>query len=223
MSQILQIDGIQDLIAKDFNGRINAMCWQRELKGDFLEIVKKIEATGNLLTLKEKQIIELDLSMQGQLARKVILEDIRVLKEHGAEPTLNLIKYYDKDDSFFPTDVYSFHVDHSPVPTSTFLCTYYGASSDILPNKQAIQKVCIPEIRAKLRALYDGAESGFNDFLKAYYFDLHYDAKENAEIINLGNGNMWKLAVDHPKSKVLPCIHRAPKEKKDESRLLLIC
>jgi hypothetical protein len=29
------------------------------------------------------------------------------------------------------------------------------------------------------------------------------------------------LAVDHPESKVLPCVHRAPAEK--TNRLLLIC
>lgn len=46
----------------------------------------------------------------------------------------------DVDYPFFPTDVYLFHVDRSPVPFDTFLCTYYGESSDILPNDQAEKK-----------------------------------------------------------------------------------
>jgi hypothetical protein len=31
------------------------------------------------------------------------------------------------------------------------------------------------------------------------------------------------LAVDHPESQVPPCIHRAPKEKSGQNRLLMIC
>jgi hypothetical protein len=55
------------------------------------------------------------------------------------------------------------------------------------------------------------------------FFDLHYQAKPDAQIINLGIGNLWRLAVDHPNNPVLPCIHRAPIEKFGEYRLLLIC
>jgi hypothetical protein len=35
--------------------------------------------------------------------------------------------------------------------TDTFLCTYHGTSSDILPNDQATQKILIPEIRKSLK------------------------------------------------------------------------
>ena len=132
---------------------------------------------------------------------------------------------YERDDfPLFPTDVYSFHVDRSPVPTDTFLCTYYGAASDILPNAQAVQKILVPEIRAELKKLYQGNEdAGFEAFLSEYFFDLHYQAKPKAQPINLGLGNLWRLAVDNPQSKVIPCVHRAPKEKTGERRLLLIC
>ena len=41
--------------------------------------------------------------------------------------------------------------------------------------------------------------------------------------VRLGLGHLWRLAVDHPQQKVLPCIHRAPLEKEGEYRLLLIC
>lgn len=81
----------------------------------------------------------------------------------------------------------------------------------------------IPEIREKLKELHNGSEAEFENFLKEYYFDLHYQPKPNAQPINLGVGYLWKLAVDYPEQKVLPCIHRAPIENDGEYRLLLIC
>jgi len=159
------------------------------------------------------------------LARDIILKDIQLLTNIGASPVLNLLKYYERDDEldFISTDVYSFHVDRSPIETDTFLCTYHGAASDIVPNDQVEQKVLIPEIREKLRALHDGSEAEFESFLAEYFFDLHYQPKPNAQPINLGTGHLWRLAVDHPTQKVLPCVHRAPVENDGEYRLLLIC
>lgn len=150
---------------------------------------------------------------------------MRLLADFGASPSLNLITNYERDDEldFISTDVYSYHVDRSPIATSTFLCTYFGAASDILPNDQAIQKILIPEIREKLKELHDGKEENFDAFLKAYYFDLHYQPKADAHPINLGLGNLWRLSVDHPEQKVQPCVHRAPVENDGEYRLLLIC
>lgn len=115
------------------------------------------------------------------------------------------------------------NLDRSPIPTDTFLCTYFGESSEILPNSQAEQKVLVPEIRDELKKLYGGADEAFESFLSEHFFDLHYRAKPNASPISLGLGHIWRLAVDYPESKVLPCVHRAPKEKTGESRLLLIC
>jgi hypothetical protein len=224
-NQIHNVLNFKDLVSTPFQGKINAMCWTRNLIGDFSEIVKKIALNENMAELNMEELRELQLSEQGKLARKILLNDMSSLKAHGASPTLNIIKNYDRDDAFpfFPTDVYSFHVDRSPIPTDTFLCTYHGASSDILPNSQAIQKIQIPEIRAKLKKLFGESDKGFESFLTEYFFDLHYQAKPNAQTINLGIGNLWKLAIDHPKSKVLPCLHRAPKEKKGENRLMIIC
>lgn len=208
-----------------FSGDVNAICWARELTGDFSEIVGKITPRGNITEVEEDELRRLQLSEQGRHARDILLNDWELLKAHGALPSLNVISNYDRDETFpfFPTDVYSFHVDRSPVPTDTFLCTYYGESSDILPNAQGQQKILIPEIRAELRKLYHGAEEGFEAFLKEHFFDLHYQAKPDAQLISLGVGNLWRLAVDHPESKVSPCLHRAPREKAGESRLLLIC
>jgi len=224
-NQIHYVTNFQDLTSTPFNGVINAICWTRELIGDFSEIVKKVELTGNITAIEQGELCELQLSEQGELAREILLNDLKALKAHGASPILNVINYYDRDDTypFFPTDVYSFHVDRSPIPTDTFLCTYYGESSEILPDSQGKKKVLIPEIRDELKKLYHGADEGFESFLSEHFFDLHYQAEPNAHLISLGLGHLWRLAVDHPESQVPPCLHRAPKEKSGQNRLLLIC
>jgi hypothetical protein len=224
-NQIHYVMNFKDLASTPFNGVINAICWARELKGDFSEIVEKVELTGNITVIEQEELCELQLSEQGQLAREILLNDLKALKAHGASPILNVINYYDQDDTypFFPTDVYSFHVDRSPIPIDTFLCTYYGESSEILPNSQGQKKVLIPEIRDELKKLYHGPDEGFESFLSEHFFDLHYQAEPNARPISLGLGHLWRLAVDHPESQVPPCLHRAPREKSGQNRLLLIC
>ncbi len=223
--QIQSVTNFQSLVSTPFEGNINAICWHRELKGDFSELIKKITLTENITVIEEEALLALQLSEQGQIARDIIVNDLMLLKAHGASPILNLIKHYERDDfnSFFPTDVYSFHVDSSPITTDTFLCTYFGEPSEILPNAQAEKKVLVPEIRAELKKQFSGADEEFESYLSEHFFDLHYQAKPNANVINLGLGNLWRLAVDCAESKVLPCIHRAPKEKTGEHRLLLIC
>lgn len=224
-NQIHCVTNFQDLISIPFNGEMNAICWTRKLTGDFSEIVKKVELSGNITAIEEEELRELQLTKQGDLAREILLNDLRVLEAHGASPILNVICYYDRDDSFpfLTTDVYSFHVDRSPIPTDTFLCTYYGEPSEILPNSQGLKKVLIPEIRVELEKLYDGADEDFESFLSEHFFDLHYQAKPHARPISCGLGHLWRLAVDHPESQVPPCLHRAPKEKSGQNRLLLIC
>ncbi|NLU90701.1 hypothetical protein [Chitinophaga sp. Ak27] len=223
--QIHYVTNFQDLISTPFSGEMNAICWNRQLTGDFSEITEKITLSGNITEIGQDELRELQLSEQGQLAREIILDDLKLLEAHGALPILNVISYYERDDAypFFSTDVYSFHVDRSPVPVDTFLCTYYGTSSEILPNSQGRKKVFIPDIRDELKKRYHGAEEGFESFLSEHSFDLHYQANPDAHPISLGLGRLWRLAVDHPESEVPPCIHRAPKEKPGQNRLLLIC
>lgn len=224
-NQIQVVTNIEDLLATPFLGKTNAICWERELSGDFTEIIEKLDLYGNITAIDQEDLLELQLSEQGQLAREILLADMKVLAAHGASPALNVIKSYDRDDAypFFPTDVYSYHVDRSPIPVDTFLCTYAGASSEIIPNSKAVQKVLIPEIRNELKKLYNGSAEGFESFLTENFFDLHYQAAPQAQPTSLGVGHLWKIAVDHPESQVPPCLHRAPKEKMGEKRLLLIC
>jgi len=224
-AQVEVVAGFAHLMSKTFKGDVNAACWQRTLSGDFEEIVAKLELKANLTEVSMDDLEALELSAKGDLARAVILDDFQLLTAAGASPSLNLIKSYERDEAFdfISTDVYSFHVDRSPIGTDTFLCTYYGAASEILANNQAEQKVLVPAIREKLRELYDGQEEEFESFLTEHYFDLHYQAKPGAIPVKLGLGQLWRLAVDHPDQQCLPCIHRAPLEKEGEYRLLLIC
>lgn len=224
-SQIGVVSTFSELVDSAFKGEMNAICWYRNLEGDFKEIVDKLQINENIKEVFPKDLIELQLSQKGKIAREIILNDLQLLSDYGASPSLNLIKFYERDDEFdfISTDVYSFHVDRSPIATDTFLCTYYGAASDIISSEQAEQKILIPEIREKLKVIHNGPSEEFENFLKENYFDLHYQEKPHAVPINLGIGHLWRLAVDHPKMQVLPCIHRAPKENEGEYRLLLIC
>ena len=214
-----------ELIETYFEGDKNSLCWYRNLEGDFKEIVNKLSLKENITVVTPKDLMTLQLTSKGNSARETILKDLQLLTDFGAAPVLNLLKCYERDEDFdfITTDVYSFHVDRSPIATDTFLCTYHGAASDIIANDKAQQKILIPEIRTQLKALHDGPETEFEDFLKENYFDLHYQALHNAIPTNLGVGHLWRLAVDHPNQQVLPCIHRAPIEQEGELRLLLIC
>jgi hypothetical protein len=222
--QIKVVETFSELVNSNFQAEMNALCWHRQLIGDFEEIVNRLDLQENITEVSIPDLLQLKLSEQGHLAREIILNDIQLLTDFGASPSLNLLKNYERDDEldFISTDVYSYHVDRSPIATDTFLCTYYGAASDILANHQVEQKILIPEIRAKLKQLYDGPESEFEQFLEEYFFDLHYQQKPNTQPVNLGLGHLWRLAVDHPTQPVLPCVHRAPIEN-GMYRLLLIC
>ncbi len=223
-NQIGVVSSFSELVDTCFQGDINAICWDRNLDGDFREIVSKLQLKENITEVYSEDLLSLELSEKGHIAREIILHDLQLLTDFGASPSLNLIKSYERDQEFdfISTDVYSYHVDRSDIGTDTFLCTYYGATSDILPNDQCIKKILIPEILEKIKELYHGKEDEFETFLKENYFDLHYQPKHNAEPINLKLGHLWRLAVDHPQQQVLPCIHRAPDEKNGEYRLLLI-
>ena len=224
-SQIGMVSTFSELVNSDFKGDMNALCWYRNLDADFKDIVDQLCLKENITEVDPEDLIALELSEKGNVAREIILNDLQLLTDFGALPSLNLLKCYERDDEFdfISTDVYSFHVDRSPIATDTYLCTYHGAASDIISNSQAEQKILIPQIRTKLKELYDGPSEEFESFLKDNYFDLHYQVHAGAKPTNLGLVHLWRLAVDHPKQQVLPCIHRAPIEKEGEYRLLLIC
>lgn len=89
-----------------------------------------------------KDLLALQLSEQGHVAREIILKDMQLLTDYGVSPSLNLLKCYERDDEFdfISTDVYSYHVDRSPIETDTFLCTYHGAASEFCPMTRLSKK-----------------------------------------------------------------------------------
>lgn len=223
-NQLLNVFNFNKLVTTPFKENYNAICWKRILEGDFEEIVNAITLEENMMELSEEDLLELKLSENGIIARDTILTDLKLLSTIGFEPVLNIIDHYEADDDlFFPRDVYSFHVDRSPIPTDTFLCTYFGDTSELIPNDQAILKINDPSIRQKLLTEYSDDEENFEKYLEDNFFDLHYKALPNATITKAKHGHFWKLAVDHPEINVLPCIHRAPKEISGQRRLLMIC
>lgn len=221
---LLFVNTFEELVSTPFEGKINAFSWKREIEGDFEAIVNAFEFQKNILEINPADLKNIKLSEAGIIARNTILNDYELLQNQGASPVLNIIKYYEEDTSFpfFPTDVYSYHVDRSPVSTDTFLCTYFGNPSELIPNEQADQKITIPEIREQLFSLFEGESTEFESFLSDHFFDLHYKSKPNNLPIQAETGHIWRLAVDHPSSKVLPCVHRAPREN-GKKRLVLIC
>lgn len=218
----VSVSSFEELIAVQFIGPVNAARWNRSIEGDYKELVDKLTLYGDITEVDCDDLLELTLSPAGITARDQVLADFQVLEEHGAAPSINLLRCYERDPSFFPTDVYSFHVDRSPLATDTFLCTYYGEASDILPNDEAILKVNDPAIRQRLLEEYNDEAESFEAYLEEAFYDLHYLPLPHAKPINLGLGNLSRLAVDQPGSSILPSIHRAPEEK-GVIRLMLIC
>jgi hypothetical protein len=184
-SQIGTVSTFSELIHTAFKGEMNALCWYRNLDGDFNDIVAQLSLKENITEVYPEDLIALQLSEKGNLARETILNDLQLLADFGASPSLNLLKCYERDEEFdfISTDVYSFHVDRSPIATDTFLCTYHGAASDIISNSQAEQKILIPEIRTKLKELHNGPAEEFEIFLKENYFDLHYQIHETQNLL----------------------------------------
>ncbi len=220
------VQSFAELIATQFSGTTNALCWPRQLPGDFQEIVDRLDVDDGMTTIDDADLKALKLSPDGALARASLLADQALLREHGLAPTLDCITGYPRDDAAgpIPTDVYSFHVDSAPVQADTYLCTYIGASSEGLANDDAIRRVDDPATRAALLQTYGGADdAAFAAYLHEHHFDLHYAPRSGAKPYTFGIGNLWRIAITHPGSPVRPCIHRAPLTLPgDPARLLLI-
>ncbi|MGY0034776.1 hypothetical protein [Pedobacter sp. NJ-S-72] len=135
-NQIGAVSTFSELVNTNFQGAMNAICWSRNLVGDFKEIMSKLQLKENITEVSIADLLALQLSEKGNMARETILSDLQLLTDFGASPLLNLLKVYERDEEldFISTDVYSYHVDRSTVATDTFLCTYHGTASDILPN-----------------------------------------------------------------------------------------
>ena len=212
-TRIKVVKSFDELVATPFEGGVNALCWERALRGDFSEVVKQLGVSEGIATLDDSRLDALPVSVAGRAAVEILLEDQRLLRAHGLSPVLDCIHGYPRDEEpgAVPTDVYSFHADSAPVEADTWLCTYIGAASEGLRNDEAQRRVDIPETRAELLRLFGGEDDGdFLDYLRENCHDLHYAPVAHARPFSFGPGNLWRVAVDWPGSPVPPCIHRAP-------------
>jgi hypothetical protein len=221
------VDSFAELVGRPLANGINALCWPRTLAGDFGEVARLLAPVVGVVTVDADMLQALSLSPAGRIAADVMLDDLRRLDALGRDPVLNCIASYPRDDRGLPiaTDVMSFHADRAPVEVDTWLCTYWGKSSDILDNDSARRRIDEPAIRAALLQEYgDDDDDGFAEFIREGSFDLHYGALDDVAPFACGVGNLWRMAVAWPGCPVPPCIHRAPQTMPgDEPRLLLIC
>jgi hypothetical protein len=211
--RIRVVASFDELVNTPFADGVNALCWQRELDGDFAEVVKLLGVASGITTLDEEQLLGLPVSPAGRLAVARLVDDLRLLRAHALDPVLDCINGYDRDDSgdAVPTDVYSFHADSATIEADTYLCTYSGPASEGLRNEEALRRVDIPETRAELLRAYGGGDDAdFVEYLNDHCYDLHYAPMDGARPFDFGFGNLWRIAVQYPDCPVPPCIHRAP-------------
>ena len=225
-ARIRTVGSFAELVAARFGDGVNALCWPRELAGDFGEVVELLGKGEGIVALDEARLLSLPVSAAGRAAIGILLEDQRLLRKRDLDPVLNCIHSYPRDEDAgpVPTDVFSFHADSAPVEADTWLCTYHGPASEGLRNDEAQRRVDIPKTRAALLRRFGGEENeDFLEYLNEHCYDLHYAPIPQARPFSFGLGNLWRLAVDWPGSSVPPCIHRAPETLPGQPpRLLLI-
>jgi len=225
--RVRRVGSFQELLATPLADGVNALCWERTLAGDFAEVAQALGSGEGIVAIDEEQLRALPVSPAGRVAIEVMLADLRPLRQHGLAPELNIIHAYPRDEEAeadgIPTDVFSYHVDRAPVPTDTWLCTYFGPCSEGLRNEDALRRVEVPETRAALRRLFGGEEGAdFEAFLHDHCFDLHYVPRAGAQPYPFGIGNLWRIACQTPDNPVPPCIHRAPETTPGQVRLMMI-
>jgi hypothetical protein len=223
--RVQRVHSFPELVSTPLANGVNALCWQRTLPGDFGEIVQLLGGGADIRTLDEAQLLSLPVSASGRAALEVLLHDQRWLREQALDPALNCIHGYPRDESPSPiaTDVFSFHADSAPVPTDTYLCTYYGSPSEGLRNDEALRKIDLPPIRAELLRQFGGADDArFREYLNEHCYDLHYAPAPSARPFSFGVGHLWRIATEWPGNPVPPCVHRAPPTRPGQPRLLLI-
>ncbi|MBI2512916.1 MAG: DUF1826 domain-containing protein [Opitutae bacterium] len=224
--RIREVRSFAELVSTPLRDGVNALCWTRSLAGDFGEVAAQLAIRDEgIHELDEERLRALPLTAAGRLAVEAMLGDFRLLRDRQLDPVLNYINGCTRDDehAIVATDVFSFHADRAPVAIDTYLCTYFGPSSEGLRNEDVQRRVDHPPTRARLLELYGGKDDdGFGEFLSDHSYDLHYAPAAEAQPFSFGNFNLWRIALDYPGNPVPPCIHRAPETRPGETRLLLI-
>jgi hypothetical protein len=220
------VASFDELLSTPFTAEVNALCWTRTLDGDFEAIAAAAGPLDEITSLEEDDLLSLTLGPNGDRARRQLIDDLRLLREAGLDPSLDLIPSYprDPDRGPVPVDVYDFHADSANTLADTFLCNYTVAASEGVANDEVVRRVDLPETRARLLELYGGPDdASFDAWLGSHCYDLHYAALPNARPFSFGFGNLWRIATQCPGSPTRPCVHRAPETKPGSPpRLLLI-
>ena len=107
------VGSFDELVSARFAGQVNAICWPRELDGDFAEIEDRLPEVNDITSLDEDDLRGLDLSPAGIIARDQLIRDQRLLEEYGLQPSLDLVP---RQPPAWPqqpirTDVGDWHVD----------------------------------------------------------------------------------------------------------------
>jgi hypothetical protein len=226
-SRIKVAANFDELASFPFGPDVNALCWPRELPGDFDDLAAAFRDETSVTSLDEETLHALTkkLSPAARAAAAALLEDQRLLKSHGLNPSLECVPRYRRDEeAAVPTDVYSFHADRAPVKTDTWLCSYNEAATEGLRNDSAQRHIDRPATRAELLKQFEREGAGdFQDYLSENCYDLHYAPLPGAVPFSFGIGNLWRIAVEYPGCPVPPCLHRAPETVPGRlPRLLLI-
>ena len=58
-SQIAIVNSFSDLVKRNFEGQMNAVCWERELSGDFKEIVSKLHLKEDITEVSPEDLLAL--------------------------------------------------------------------------------------------------------------------------------------------------------------------
>lgn len=117
------------------------------------------------------------LSEAGKLAREILLDDWKLLKDHGgASPSLNIIRCYERDDAcpFFPTDVYSFHVDRFLYPPIPFYVRTMASQVSWRPMHKHNKSACSRIYGLQLKKYTMEHQKDLTHFWRSIFFDLHY-------------------------------------------------
>jgi len=226
--RIRRVGSFEELVSTPFSHGINALCWQRQLPGDFEALAACFSGLDEITPLDADIIQQYSAAMTAgaKIAAACLLEDLERLSARGLQPSVECVPAYPRDDvdAIVPTDVYSFHADRAPIQADTYLCSYNEAATEALPNEEAARYTDIPETRAALLARFTEEGGGdFETYLRENCLDLHYRALSGARPYSFGFGHLWRIAIEYPGCPVPPCIHRAPETAPGRPpRLLLI-
>ena len=71
-SRIRTVHSFAELLGTPFADGVNALCWPRELSGDFGEVVEKLGAREEIMTVEEEQLVDLKVSAAGRAFMDVV-------------------------------------------------------------------------------------------------------------------------------------------------------